>query len=55
MSKETNAHWRRHDYRSKSLFMIIEGLNKSILELKKNQDLNNWYDADCVIRSGKRF
>lgn len=40
------THWRRNDFREKSLYMIIDGLNKSIKELENNIDEVHWYDGD---------
>ena len=41
----TKTHWRRNDYRIESLKNTISGLEKSILELRKNVDEIEWYDA----------
>src|ERR1700761_8434801 len=46
-AKKTN--WRRHDFRYKSLFMVIDGLNKSIAELEKNVTDIHWYDGDWLM------
>jgi hypothetical protein len=46
---EKTTHWRRHDFRVKSLHMIIDGLDKSIKELEKNIDEIHWYDGDWLM------
>jgi len=40
------THYLRNDFRSKSLYMIIDGLQKSISELEKNINEIHWYDGD---------
>ncbi|WP_428330325.1 hypothetical protein [Mucilaginibacter sp.] len=49
MENEKKTSWRRHDYRFKSLFMIIDGLSKSISELEKNVADIHWYDGDWLM------
>ena len=46
---EKLTHYRRHDFRVKSLHMIIDGLDKSIKELRKNIDEIHWYDGDWLM------
>jgi hypothetical protein len=46
---EKLTHIRRHDFRAKSLHMIIDGLQNSITELEKNIDEIHWYDGDWLM------
>ena len=48
MEKIGCTHWRRNDFRVKSLHMILDGLQKSISELEKNVDEIHWYDGDWL-------
>ncbi len=41
----TKTHWKRHDHRVESLTLTIEGLEKSIIELRKKIEEIYWYDA----------
>lgn len=43
------TNWRRHDFRAKSLYMVVEGLAKSIAELEKNVEAIHWYDGDWLM------
>jgi len=46
---EKLTHWRRLDFRAKSLHMIVDGLQKSINELEKNIAEIHWYDGDWLM------
>ncbi len=46
-------HWRRHDFREKSLFMIIDGLQKSVKELEQNIDDIHWYEGDWFMEESE--
>ncbi|MCO5946620.1 hypothetical protein [Mucilaginibacter flavidus] len=50
MEENKKTHWRRNDFRLKSLFMIVDGLQKSIKELEKNLTEIHWYDADWLMQ-----
>jgi hypothetical protein len=49
MGKIERTHFRRHDFRVKSLDMVVDGLQKSIAELEKKVSEIHWYDADWLM------
>jgi hypothetical protein len=46
------THWRRNDYRIESLQNTILGLEKSILELRKKNDIE-WYDGLWLLEESE--
>ncbi|WP_426669401.1 hypothetical protein ACPPVU_24705 [Mucilaginibacter sp. McL0603] len=53
MEENKYTNWRRNDYRSKSLHMIIDGFQKSIKELERNIDKIHWYDGDWFMEESE--
>ena len=50
---QQKTHWRKVDYRVKSLSLVIEGLQQSICELEKQVKLGGWYDGDWLLEESE--